>query len=123
MVYSWLADLVVVAHLAFVAFVGLGGLAVWRWPRPAWGHLPAVVWAVGVEWSGRVCPLTPWENWLRARAGDVAYEGDFVERYLVPLLYPGNLTRTGQVVLGAAALVINAAFYGALWRGRGGRRL
>ena len=66
--YSLLADLVVTLHLAFVGFVVLGGLAVWRWPRLAWVHVPAVVWGVGIELSGAVCPLTPWESWLRHRA-------------------------------------------------------
>ena len=115
MLYSLLADLVVALHLAFVGFVVLGGLAVWRWPRLAWVHLPAVVWGVGIELSGAVCPLTPWENWLRHRTGDTGYQGDFIEQYLLPLLYPVGLTRTGQVVLGCIVIVVNAVAYGWVW--------
>ena len=120
MLYSLLADTVVAVHLAFVGFVVLGGLAVWRWPRLAWLHLPAVVWGIGIELSGDICPLTPWENWLRRRAGDAGYQGDFVEQYLLPLLYPVGLTRTDQVVLGCLVIVVNAAAYGWLWSRRRG---
>ena len=123
MLWSLLADAVVLLHFAFVAFVVLGGLAVrWR-PRLAWAHLPAAVWGVAIEWSGAICPLTPLENWLRARAGARGYGGDFVERYVVALLYPAGLTRTGQIVLGVVVLVLNAAAYIWIWRGRrrGGR--
>ena len=111
-VYSLLANLVVALHLAFVGFVVLGGLAVWRWPRLAWVHLPAVVWGIGIELSGAVCPLTPWENWLRDRAGDTTYQGDFIERYMLPLLYPVGLTRTGQVALACIAIAANVFAYG-----------
>ena len=116
--YSLVADLVVALHLAFVGFVVLGGVAVWRWPRLAWVHLPAVVWGVGIELSGAVCPLTPWENWLRHRAGDTEYQGDFIERYLLPLLYPVGLTRTGQVVLGCIVIAVNVVAYGRVWSRR-----
>ena len=121
--YSLLADLVVTLHLAFVGFVVLGGLAVWRWPRLAWVHVPAVVWGVGIELSGAVCPLTPWESWLRHRAGDTGYQGDFIDRYLLPLLYPVGLTRTGQVVLGCIVIAVNAVAYGWVWSRRRRMRL
>ncbi len=44
MAYRWLADLVLLLHLAFILFVTLGGLLVLRWPRLAWLHLPAAAW-------------------------------------------------------------------------------
>jgi hypothetical protein len=71
---------------------------------------------VFVECSGRVCPLTPLENRLRALAGDAAYSGDFVERYLLPVLYPPDLRRDVQVALGLFALAVNAAVYLYAWR-------
>ena len=123
MLYSLLADLVVAVHLAFVGFVVLGGLAVWRWPRLAWAHLPAVVWGVGIELSGAVCPLTPWENWLRHQVGDTGYRSDFIERYLLPVLYPAGLTRTGQVVLGCFVIAINVVAYRWVWSKRRPGRL
>lgn len=116
--YGLLANAVAVAHLAFVGFVVLGGLVVWHAPRAAWLHLPAVVWGVAIEWSGAICPLTPLEQGLRLRAGAAGYEGDFIERYLWPVLYPTALTRADQLALGGLALAINVAVYWWLWRRR-----
>jgi len=118
MPFRMLADLVVVVHVGFVSFVVLGAVLVWRWRWLMWLHLPAVGWGVGIEWTGGICPLTPLENYLRHRAGQAAYGDDFIERYLLPLLYPGELTRTAQIVLGAVALGVNVAAYGWLWHTR-----
>ena len=120
MAYGLLVDIVVVIHVAFVCFVVGGGIAVWRWSWVRWIHLPAVVWAVGIEWYGAICPLTPLENWLRHRAGQVGYDGDFLAQYLEPLLYPRGLTRTAQIILGVLALGINIAVYVWLYRRRRG---
>jgi hypothetical protein len=116
-----LADLTVGVHLAFVAFVVLGGLLVLRRRWMAALHLPAVGWGVWIELTGGICPLTPLENHLRARGGDAVYEESFVERYLLPVLYPDALTRELQVVLAALVIVVNAAIYAAVFavRSRG----
>ena len=112
-----LADALLLAHLGFVAFVVAGALLVARRPRLAWLHLPAATWGTFVEWSGTVCPLTPWEQRLRARAGQAGWEGGFVEHYLVPLLYPAGLSVDLRLVLGAAVVAINAAAYAWIgWR-------
>jgi len=113
-VVAWLADALVVAHAAFIVFVVAGGLLLLRWPRVAWLHLPAAAWGVVVEWTGWICPLTPLENALRRAAGEAGYAGSFVERYLLPLIYPAGLTPRVQFVLGAVVLVANAAIY-AMW--------
>ena len=117
-----LADLLVLVHLAFVGFVVLGGLLVLRWPRAAWAHLPAAAWGAAIEFTGWICPLTPLENELRARGGADPYTGDFVARYLMPVLYPEGLTRNAQLGLGALVLVLNAAIYVYVVRRRGARR-
>jgi hypothetical protein len=105
------ADVVVALHFAFVAFVVLGGLLVLRWPRLAWLHVPAVVWGALIEFTGWICPLTPLENRLRRAAGEAAYEGDFIARYILPVLYPNGLTRRDQLMLGGLAIAINVAIY------------
>ena len=111
-----LADLVVLLHLAFVLFVVFGGLLVLRRRRIAWLHVPAFVWGAAIEFGGWICPLTPLENRLREMSGAGGYAGGFVERYLVPVLYPGELTREIQIGLGIAVLLINLAIYGFLLR-------
>ena len=122
MVWVILAHGVVLVHATFVVFVVVGGVLVARWPRMAWLHVPAVVWAVGLEWTGGICPLTPLENDFRARAGLSPYTGDFVGRYVWPVLYPAGLTRRAQIVLGSVALGLNIVVYGLLWRVRKRRR-
>lgn len=109
------ADALVVVHFAFIAFVVAGGLLA-LWHR-AWAalHLPAAAWGAWTEFTGTICPLTPWENALRAKAGLAGYAGGFVEHYLVPLIYPDALTARTQVVLGFAVIAINAAVYGLVW--------
>jgi hypothetical protein len=116
MTYRWLADALVVVHVAFVAFVLLGGFAVLCWPRVAWLHLPAAAWGALIEFGGWICPLTPLENALRKRADEVGYTGGFVEHYLLPVLYPAGLTRPVQWVLGACVLVVNIGAYGLAYR-------
>ena len=54
-----LADGIFLIHLGFIVFVVLGGVLLQRWPRVIWLHLPAVLWGIGIELSGKVCPLTP----------------------------------------------------------------
>lgn len=110
------ADLVLAAHLTFVLFVLLGGLlTIWRrWV--AWLHIPAVLWGATVEFSGWICPLTPVENALRRSGGEAGYQGDFLGRYLLRVLYPQGLTRTAQFMLGGVALMVNVVIYTAILR-------
>jgi hypothetical protein len=114
-VYRTLADLLVVAHLAFVLFVVLGALLVRARTWVAWVHLPAAVWGVAVEINGWICPLTPLENHLRRMGGAAGYDGGFVERYLLPVLYPVGLTHNTQILLGAMVLLVNLVIYGWIW--------
>lgn len=114
--YQFFADSVLVFHFLFIVFVLGGGLLVLRWPRLLWLHLPAVLWAVVVESMGWICPLTPWENELRAMAGGAVYRGSFIEHYLLPILYPAGLTPQIQIGLAGLVLVLNGLVYGWLWR-------
>ncbi|HEY6363594.1 MAG TPA: DUF2784 domain-containing protein [Candidatus Binatia bacterium] len=114
--YQLLADLIVLAHAAFVLFAVLGGLLVARWWRLVWIHLTTVIWAVLVEFFGWVCPLTPLENWLRQRGGQADYSSDFVAHYILPLLYPEGLTRGVQIGLGVFVILINGAIYTWIFR-------
>ena len=106
-----LADGLVLAHFAFVIFVAAGAFLVLRWRWLAWVHIPAAVWGITIELTGWICPLTPLENALRTSAGGSPYAGDFIARYLLPVIYPEGLTRAAQVLLGALALAINGGIY------------
>ena len=117
MFYTLAANAIVLLHLGYVIFVVAGGLLVFRWPWIALLHLPAVVWGVLLELNGWLCPLTPLELWLREMGGEAGYSGGFIEHYILPVLYPDELNRTMQIVIGCFVITINIALYGRLlWR-------
>jgi hypothetical protein len=111
MLYRFAADVVVVVHLAFIVFVLLGGLLALRYRWVAWLHLPAATWGVFVELTGRLCPLTDWENELLRHAGEAGYAGGFVERYLLPIIYPAGLTQSIQFWLAGIVVAVNVTIY------------
>jgi hypothetical protein len=118
MAYHLLADLVVVLHLAFIVFAALGGFLALRWRWFPWLHLPVAAWGGFVEITGRICPLTPLENWLRLAAGASEYEGDFVAHYVGAIVYPPRLTPEIQLMFGALLVLANGAIYAVVWRRR-----
>lgn len=119
--FAVLAGLIVLVHLVFVLFAASGALLALRWPWVPWIHLPAAAWAAFIEFSGGICPLTPLENDLRSRAGLEYYSGDFIARYLFPVLYPDGLTSTAQAAIGMLLVAVNLALY--IWLLRRRRRL
>lgn len=97
LVYRTLADIVLIVHVSFVAFVvvGLlliliGGACGWRWVRNPWfrvAHLAGIGLVIVQAWLGIVCPLTTLEMWLRELGGDETYAGTFIAHWLQKLLY------------------------------------
>ena len=91
------ADVVLITHVAFVAFVVIGLLLIvcggfrrWNWIRNPWfrtAHLAATGVVVAQAWFGVICPLTTLEMSLRERAGDVTYGGTCIAHWLQKLLY------------------------------------
>jgi len=112
MIWSLLADALVVIHFAFTTFVIFGGFLAWRWRAVAFAHLPSLAWGCWVEVTHGICPLTPWENQLRHMGGEAGYQGGFLAHYLLGVLYPPGLTWHVQWVLAALLLAINAVAYG-----------
>jgi hypothetical protein len=121
MAYRILADAVLLLHLGFILFVVFGALLVARRRRWLPVHLTAAAWGVLVEATGAVCPLTWAEVHFRQLAGQAGYEGNFVDHYLLPLIYPAGLTRGLQLVLGVGILAINAFLYAWILRRRSRR--
>ena len=91
------ADIVLVLHVLFVAFIIIGLVSVfigkvlsWSWIRNPWFRLLHLV-AIGVvviqAWFGIICPLTTLEMELRAQAADTVYTGSFISYWLEKILY------------------------------------
>lgn len=115
--FRTLADIVLIVHVAFVAFVVLGLLLIlyggcrdWRWIRNAWFrvvHLAAIGLVVIQSWLGIICPLTTLEVTLRERAGQVTYDGAFVAFWLRRLLFyeaPPWVFNTAYTAFGLAVV-------------------
>ncbi len=86
--FSGLADVVVIFHGAYVAFVLLGLVAIlagyilrWNWIRNWWfrgTHLTMILVVVVEAFAGVTCPLTTLEKYLRLQAGTTVREGTFL---------------------------------------------
>ena len=96
--YQALADLVVIVHFAFVAFVVLGFVLIWigwfrRWNcvRNLWfrlGHLAAIGAVAAESVTDTTCPLTTWEYRLRMLAGDQQLHAEsFVQHWLHRVMF------------------------------------
>jgi hypothetical protein len=95
--YLVMANTVLVLHALVVVFVIgglaatlLGGLLHWSWTRNAPFralHLGAIALVAWEAWAGIVCPLTTLEQWLRLRAGQLTYEGDFIAYWLARFMF------------------------------------
>jgi hypothetical protein len=122
-IYRIVADVVVLVHLTYVAFVVLAALAIlvgmvfhWQWVRNFWFraiHLAMVAVVVIQSVLGILCPLTTLENYLRRQAGAADYPGSFVGYWAHELVFidapPWAFTVVyclfGSLVLGAIFLV------------------
>lgn len=95
--HAVLADAILSLHVGIVLFLLLGQALIliggplrwqWvRWPRFRYGHLGLMAFIAVQTWLGQLCPLTIWEQALRARAGQAAYAESFIEHWLSRLLF------------------------------------
>jgi hypothetical protein len=114
--YRALAEVTMVVHFAYLAFVVGGGLLAWRWPRAFWLHLVATLWGFATVTIGLICPLTTVEHWARQRAGQPGLPpSGFIDHYLAGVVYP---QRYADVVtwLVAAAVIVSWAGLLIRWR-------
>jgi hypothetical protein len=111
MLYRLAAEAVLLLHLAFIVFALLGAAFAARRRWLIVVHLPAAALGFFVELTGRICPLTYAENFLRIKAGQSGYTESFIEHYLLAVIYPAGLTREVQFVLAGVVVVVNVAIY------------
>lgn len=95
--YRFLADLILIIHILFVAFVLItqiliinGAVRKWRWifiPWLRWFHLMMILIVTSESWLGITCPLTSWEDQLRKLAGQSGYKQGFIADYVSRILF------------------------------------
>lgn len=96
--YKAAADLVMMVHFGFVAFVVLSLPAIWighllgkRFaynPYFRLAHLGAMAIVVAEAVGGVICPLTDWEMALRLKAGQgEVYAGSFLQHWVHKILF------------------------------------
>lgn len=121
--YRLLADFVAIMHFAYVAFVVVGLLAIllgwamkWEWVRNRTFrivHLAMILVVVLESWWGIICPLTSWENQLRALGGQAPHQRAFIAELLhdlmffeaEPWVFTACYTLFGAAVVGALFLI------------------
>jgi len=106
--YELAADLTLIIHFAFILFVIFGALLFFITTKIIFIHIPAFIWGSYIELTHSICPLTYLENWFLHKAN---LKG-FIQNYLVPIVYPINLTKDLQIYLGIALIVVNMIIYG-----------
>ena len=96
-IYKLLADLTVILHASYVAFVLVGFTLIllgaarrWQWVRGFWfrlAHLVAIAVVCIEAIVGFECPLTTLEHHLRLQAGQTGYAGDFIGHWVHELIF------------------------------------
>ncbi|CAO6123933.1 Protein of unknown function DUF2784 [Candidatus Pelagibacterales bacterium] len=112
--YEFLATLTLILHFLFIIFVIFGGLLFFIKKWVILIHLPALIYGIYVEFTQSICPLTYLENFLLQKAKLTTYSTSFIQNYLVPIIYPINLTKDIQINLAIALIILNVVIYGAV---------
>ena len=110
--YEIAANLILLVHLIFIIFVVLGGLLFFASSKIIFIHIPALIWGIYIELTSSICPLTYLENWFLHKANMTTYSEGFIKNYLMPTVYPTNLTKDLQIYLGITLIVVNMIIYG-----------
>ena len=107
-----IANLTLIIHFAFILFVVFGALLFFVTTKIFFIHIPAFLWGSYIELTHSICPLTYLENWLLHKANLTTYSEGFIQNYLIPIVYPANLTKDLEIYLGIALIVVNMIIYG-----------
>ena len=110
--YELAADLTLIVHFAFILFVVFGALLFFVTTKIIFIHIPAFIWGSYIELTNSICPLTYLENWFLNKANLTIYSEGFIQNYLVPIVYPADLTKDLQIYLGITLIVVNIIIYG-----------
>jgi len=110
--YEFLATFTLIIHFLFIVYVILGGLLFFIKPWTLYFHIPAFLYGVYVEFTQSICSLTYLENYFLTKANLASYSTSFIQNYLYAIIYPINLTKELQIILGITLIIINVIIYG-----------
>jgi hypothetical protein len=118
MLWQVTADLVTVIHAGYVGFVVIGFVAIlvgwaagWHWVRNRYFrvvHVAMILFVSCEALIGTTCPLTVWENMLRAKGGESGYSRDFIGYWFDWLIFydaPPWMFTTVYLTFGALVLL------------------
>ena len=108
------ANLTLIVHFIFILFVVFGALLFFVVTKIVFIHIPAFIWGSYIELTHSICPLTYLENWFLQKANLTTYSEGFIQNYLVPIVYPTNLSKDLQIYLGIGLIFINMIIYGVI---------
>jgi len=116
--YGLMADVLVVVHFAFVAWVVVGQLLIlaglvcrWEWVRNPWFralHLLAIAVVAAEAAFSYECPLTTWERQLRVLAHQPVDQASFMGRLANRILFyqaPQEYFELGHMLFGELVFV------------------
>ena len=110
--YEIAANITLIVHFIFILFVLFGALLFFVTTKIIFIHIPAFIWGSYIELTHSTCPLTYLENWFLHKANMTTYSEGFIKNYLMPTVYPTNLTKDLQIYLGITLIVVNMIIYG-----------
>ena len=110
--YELAANLILIVHFIFIIFVVFGALLFFVVKKIVFIHIPALIWGSYIELTHSICPLTYLENWFLNKANLTIYSEGFIQNYIVPIVYPADLTKDLQIYLGITLIVVNIIIYG-----------
>ena len=114
--YELFANLTLITHLIFILFVIFGGLLIFIFSKVIFIHLPALLWGIYIELTNSICPLTFLENWFLYQDGLTNYSNNFINNYLLLIIYPEGLTADIQIYLSLILIIINILIYGLIFK-------
>jgi hypothetical protein len=106
-----LADFTVFIHFGWILFLLFGSFVGVKYRLIKIVHLAALAFAVVINATGSICPLTHLEVWFRQKHDPtLSYAGSFIVHYIEKLIYL-TLPESSLAILTAALAGLNIFVY------------
>ena len=116
-IFEALAAAAFLLHLAFIAWVAVGGAFAQRGRTVAGLHLASLAYALVIQIGPWPCPLTLAEQYFLRLAGHAPYQTGFLLHYLDRLIYP-DVPESWLVALTVIVCAGNLGLHARAWKQR-----